>query len=476
MYESFLRPASDPWFSPGRIAWHRGSRHDYVARVRAAIVRAVYGGNTSIESLGPRLIDWVSSPQILRQAWDLLARKGDTAPGPNGRRYGDLDDGEVWELLRTIGRAIRNDAYRVGPELEIQILKDRSDPSRGTRPISLSNIEDRVVQRAVVEILQPMLDPRFGQNVLGYRPGRGRLHALALAEQIAVADGRQVFVVEDIRDAFPNVPIGRLRDVLALHIPSQELLRLIGHLLDTGRKHGLRQGGPLSPLLLNLYLHHFLDEPWRKTWPKVPMIRVADDILLMCRSLEEASQACVGLESLLQPANMPLKYSPENSMHDLRAGDSVTWLGFKIRMGEGGLRATIAKRLWARLDEYLMLAHEKPDSAIRATATINGFVDQLGPCYPFIKRSRFYETLTSLAAKQGFDEIPSRDAVVARWRRAYRRWCDIRDEVRDRPEVLNSLWSPFELPDPQSGGGCEGPETDAAKGSISEENGLPPPW
>jgi hypothetical protein len=441
MYESFLRPASDPWFSPDRVDWHRASQPEYVKGVKLAVIRAVRQGKPGIDAIGPHLGDWIANANTLREAWDLLAAKGDTSPGPNGHHYDDFDGPEVWELLRTVARAIRSDNYRVGAEWTVKVPKSSIDPSRGTRPISLTNIEDRVVQRAVVEVLQPLLDPLFGRNVLGYRPGHGRLHALALAEQISDVGDRYVFVVEDIKDAFTNVPVNRLLDVLAIHVPSEQVLRLMERLLDTGAKCGVRQGGPLSPLLLNIFLHHFLDEPWQKDYADVPMIRVADDLLLICRTKKEAGEARAALESLLSPANMPLKGTAKGSVSDLRKGSFVKWLGFKISKGDQALKVRIAAKAWERLEEYLMLAHEKPDASIRAVATINGWVDAVGPCYPFVPRSRVYEKMTKLAAKQAFDEIPSRAALTSRWRRAYERWCKIRDAVKERPCALDSCWA-----------------------------------
>ena len=442
MSDSFLRPAYDPWCPADSVSWHVGRRQDFVRRAKLNIVRAVGRGKEATRAIGPMLFKWTCDTRMLREAWDILAAKGDTAPGPNGRRYDDLDDVEVWELLRTIGQAIHDGTYRVGDEREVQIPKDRCDPSRGTRPISLLDIQDRVVQRAVVEVLQPLLDPLFGRNILGYRSGHGRLHALALAEQVAMEDDRHVFLVEDIRDAFTRVPLQRLLDVLAVYIPSDDMLLLLSRLLDTGKRHGIRQGGPLSPLLLNLYLHHVLDEPWRKEWAAVPMLRVADDLLVLCRTKKEAAQARAGLESLLKPANMHLKGNPEGSVFDLRKGMLVEWLGFEIRKGDQALSVTIAEKAWARLEEHLVLAHEKADAAICAMATINGWIDAMGPCHPFVNRPHVYECLAALAAEHAFDELPSVDAMTSRWRRAYKRWCDLRNDVRERPEVLDSRWTP----------------------------------
>lgn len=470
-YETYLRPASDPWFSPDRVDLRRASQPEYVKGVRLAVVRAVGQGKKEIEAIGPRLIDWISNANMLREAWNLLAAKGDTAPGPNGHHYNDFDSPEIWELLRTIGKAIRNDTYRVGTEWIVKIPKSSTDPSRGTRPISLINIEDRVVQRAVVEVLQPLLDPLFGRNILGYRPGHGRLHALALAEQVVVREGRYVFVVEDIKDAFTRVPLNRLLDVLAVHIPSEQVLRLLERVLDTGVKCGVRQGGPLSPFLLNVHMRHFLDEPWWKDHANVPMIRVADDLLLLCRSQTEARDARVALEALLRPANMHLKGTTKDSIHDLRKGSSVKWLGFRINRGDQALKVHVATKAWERLGEYLLLAYQKPDAPLRALATINGWIEAMGPCYPFARRPRVYERLAKLAAKQAFDEIPSRDSIMSRWRRAYKRWCGIRDDVHERPEVLDSRWAPSKSSDASKPSSHAGPGTEAADVGNSA-----PPW
>ncbi|MCY2986994.1 MAG: reverse transcriptase domain-containing protein [Planctomycetota bacterium] len=441
MYESLLRSPGDLWFTPDCVDWHAASRDKYVTQVKLEVVNAVREGRPAIKSLGPNLLKRISDSRLLREAWDKLAAKGETAPGPNGRRYDDYDDNEVWDKLKAISIAIRKDTFRPGGEREVQIPKDRTNPARGTRVLTLVNIAARVVQRAVIELLQPLFDSLFGRNILGFRPGLGRLHALALAEQQAVVEGRHVLVVEDLADAFDHVPIGRLFDVLAMHIPSADVLRLLRRLLDRGATHGIQQGGPLSPILLNVYLNHFLDQPWAKAWPSVPMIRVADDILLLCRTKKEAEQARAGLRELLTAAGMPLKVQQQGPVHDLRRGGTATWLGFMLKKGVNGFTVTIADKAWRRLAEYLTLAHEKPDSAVRATATINGWIDQMGPCYPFVKRAKVYDKLAALAGKLGFDEIPSRDAVTSRWRRAHQRWYEIRDAVRERPEVLDSAWA-----------------------------------
>ena len=122
-------------------------------------------------------------------------------------------------------------------------------------------------------------------------PGRDRLHALASATKLLGEDQRKVWVTEDVQDAFLNVPLPRLLQIVKKYVHAEDLTQFIGKVLGNASTSGLRQGGSLSPLLLNLYLHHHLDKPWRREHPDVPLIRVADDILLLCRTVEEARHA-----------------------------------------------------------------------------------------------------------------------------------------------------------------------------------------
>ena len=102
-------------------------------------------------------------------------------------------------------------------------------------------------------------------------------------------------------------PQHRLLDVVRYRLPDEGIVRLIERMVLTETGRGLRQGGCLSPLLLNLYLDHHLDRRWRMRHPDLPLIRVADDILVLTRNQEEAQQTWTDLREMLLPAGMPLK-------------------------------------------------------------------------------------------------------------------------------------------------------------------------
>jgi retron-type reverse transcriptase len=432
VYESLIRQWSttDEAMGPEAVSHHRGDSRAFLRRCEAVIHKALQEGPAGVRQLAPYLLGWVADPRTLRCAWDDLARHGGQAPGPNGHRYHELDDHEVWALCRCLGRAIREGSYRPGGEKVRWIPKG---PGRGERPLIIQNIEDRVVQRAVVLIVQQLLDPLFDAHSLGFRPDKGRLDALAMAERYFVKEKRRVWVTEDIKDAFLNVPLPRLMQVVQKYLVADDLAELIGRILGGARTPGLRQGGPLSPWLLNLYLHHSLDRAWRKRHSDIPLIRVADDILLLSRTMKQAKHAHATLTSLLTASGMPAKLGFPTAAHRLTAGETADWLGFRIGRDEEGLVVGVGKRAWERLDDKLKQAHDEPNSPARADAIIRGWVDQMGPCFPHVDRDEFCDRIRAAAHAQAFDEIPSRTELKQMWQRAFARWGKVRAKAKLAP-------------------------------------------
>ena len=171
----------------------------------------------------------------------------------------------------TLRKTILDTTYRPGRDRRVPIPKASG---HGTRTLLIQSIIDRLVQRAIVQTVQPYLDPTFDEQSYGYRPGCDRQQALARAERLALSANTWVWLTEDLKDAFNQVPQRRLLDVVRHRLPNEGIVRLIEHvvLTDTGR--GLRQGGCLSPLLLNLYLDHHLDRRWRMRHPDLSLLRV----------------------------------------------------------------------------------------------------------------------------------------------------------------------------------------------------------
>jgi hypothetical protein len=213
--------------------------------------------------------------------------------------------------------------------------------------------------------------------------------------------------------------------LLHRYVPNRQLNHLIGQLLFAEqRRLGLRQGGALSPLLLNLYLHHFLDRPWREQHPDIPLLRFADDLLILCRDSAEARTAYADLEQLLRDCSLRLKSSPDRAIQDLRAGQRLVWLGYDIgTSAESRLDFRIPGKLWPKLQERLLLCHSERWAPLRANQVLSSWIRQLGPAYPGKAMARrHYRRIAAIASAASFDEIPSRVALLRIWRHAKADW------------------------------------------------------
>lgn len=209
-------------------------------------------------------------------------------------------DGETWEAygeglegnLADLNRRVHTGAYRATPTRRVRIPK----PGGGTRPLGVATLEDKIVQRAVVDnILTPIYEEEFLGFSYGFRPGRGAHDALdALAYTV---ERRKVnwIVDADIRKFFDEIDREILKEFLGHRIGDKRVLRLVGKWLkagvleegrqvDTGR--GTPQGSVASPMLANVYLHYVLDLWVARAWrPKrargeMYIVRYADDVVL----------------------------------------------------------------------------------------------------------------------------------------------------------------------------------------------------
>jgi len=409
--------------TPEYLGLHFGRCDDFLKGYQKLAQRAHALGIDGIRSLAPKAFDFICDPRTVRSAWDFLASKGGQAPGPNGLRYAQLTSSDAWDLCRCLARSIRHRTYRPGPERVHWIDKESG---KGRRPLVLLNIEDRVVQRAICLILQPLLDPLFDRRSFGFRPKLGRLHAVALAECLTLRERRHVWLTADIKDAFLHVPVARLLQHVQKLLPNDRLIELLSLVLPARELPGLRQGGPLSPLMLNVYLNHCLDRPWRECSPGSPLIRFADDILVLCRTTRQAHTAHADLARLLLPTGMGLKAAAKNSTYDLDHGASANWLGFVFHLAGPELAIDIDERSWTRLGRCFVLAHTKSDAPLRAINTVKQWLGQRGPCFTSVDRGEVCRRIIALARKQSFEEMLDVEALLQNWQRAHARWMRLR--------------------------------------------------
>jgi RNA-directed DNA polymerase len=260
---------------------------------RAGVARGEAGRDpASDEACGPRheqagtgsaLLSAALTRENLQQAWRRVrANKG--AAGVDG-----LDIDQTARHLVTAWPGIRErllrGTYRPSPVRRVTIPK----PDGGERELGIPTVTDRLIQQALLQVLQPILDPTFSEYSYGFRPGR-RAHDAVLAAQSYVQSGRRVVVDVDLEKFFDRVNHDILMDRLRRRIDDTGVSRLIRAYLNSGimsdgvvqeRHQGTPQGGPLSPLLANVLLDEVDKELERRGHC---FVRYADDANVYVRS------------------------------------------------------------------------------------------------------------------------------------------------------------------------------------------------
>src|SRR6266699_3925758 len=224
---------------------------------------------------------------LLRESFYALKRKA--APGVDGVTWEEYEpelEGRMIDLHSRIHRG----AYRAQPSRRVYILK----PDGRQRPLGVAALEDKIVQHAVVTILNQIYEEDFRGFSYGFRPGRSQHQALD-ALYVAITRKKVSFVLDaDIRGFFDNLDRGWLLKFLQHRVADPRMLRLVQKWLDAGimeegewkdTEMGTPQGSVISPLLANIYLHYVFDlwvDAWRKKCAHgdVVVVRYADDSVL----------------------------------------------------------------------------------------------------------------------------------------------------------------------------------------------------
>ena len=210
------------------------------------------------------------TPEFLKETWKQMNKRAASGiDGETMKQYGKELDCRVEELVERL----KSGNYKAPVIRRVEIPKGNGK----TRPLGITTVEDRLVQRAVARILSTIYEQDFLELSYGYRPGRGPHDALKeLRSQIVTKKVRHVYEA-DIRGYFTQINHKRLRKMVALRIADKTILRLINKWLKAGvmingvavrQESGTPQGGPISCVLSNIYLHYVLDLWFEKKFKK----------------------------------------------------------------------------------------------------------------------------------------------------------------------------------------------------------------
>ena len=300
------------------------------------------------------LIDKVWSDRTLEQAWEKV-KSNAGACGVDGITIGRFAKDSQSRLL-VVNEQLKRGTYQPKPVKRVWIDKPGSAEKR---PLGIPTVTDRVVQAAVRMVIEPIFENRFAKHSYGFRPGCGCKDALRRVEELLRAGNTHVVDV-DIKGYFDTIPHDRLMALVREYIADGRVLGLIEGFLKQGviegtdwleAKEGTPQGGVISPLLANIYLDP-LD--WLMVGLGYEMVRYADDMVVMCRSQEEAGSALEKLREWMAQAGLTLHPDKTRTVDMNLAGSHFDFLGYRFyRSRRGRLSKLVRPKSLRKLRESI---------------------------------------------------------------------------------------------------------------------------
>jgi RNA-directed DNA polymerase len=284
------------------------------------------------------LNDKVHRRDVLERAWELVrANRG--AAGIDRQTIADVEECGVAELLDGLAADLKDGRWRPLPARRVFIPKPGRPGER--RPLSIPAVRDRIVQAAAKIVLEPIFEADMLECSFGFRPGRSAHDALQVLIDEAWG-GRRWVVETDIANCFEAIPHDRLMAAIEERVVDRHVLKLLRAMLRAGVMQdgavrrsdtGTPQGGVLSPVLCNVYLHR-LDRQWTDRGTGV-LVRYADDLVVMCRTRQEAERALRALKVILAELGLQTKDAKTRIVHLREGGEGVDFLGFQHRWVRG---------------------------------------------------------------------------------------------------------------------------------------------
>jgi len=346
--------------------------------------------NDQARALTENLIEEVTDRANLNRAYRRVkANRG--APGVDGLTVRDLRDW-IAEHKEELIASLINGSYQPQPVRGVEIPK----PGGGVRQLGIPTVVDRLVQQAILQVLEPLLDPTFSDSNYGFRRGRGAHDALHQASKY-VAEGRTIVVDVDLEKFFDRVHHDILMARLARRVADKRLLRLVRRFLEAGlmqhgvcveRHEGTPQGGPLSPLLANLLLDDLDQELERRDHR---FCRYADDCNIYVAS-EAAGQRVMASITRFLEGKLRLRVNRDKSA--VASVKERKFLGYRL-LADGTL--TIAPKSLQRAQQRIrqITRRNRGVSFERVVGELNSFLSGWVTYFRYTKAPSLLRNLDS---------------------------------------------------------------------------------
>jgi len=279
------------------------------------------------------LYDKVCRSDVLWRAW-VAVRANNGAPGIDKVTLAGVEEYGVTRLLGELACELREGRYRPLPARRVLIPKPGTTEQR---PLSIPPVRDRIVQAALKIVLEPVFEADFLPVSFGFRPRRSAHDAL----QVLIDEcwrGRRWVVETDIANCFSAIPHDKLMQAVEERVCDQPVLKLLRAMLRAGVMEdgqlrrpvtGTPQGGVISPVMCNVYLHR-LDRAWDDG--DGVLVRYADDAAVMCWSRSQAERALERLTALLAGLGLEPKAAKTRIVHLQEGSGGFDFLGFHHRL------------------------------------------------------------------------------------------------------------------------------------------------
>ena len=328
-----------------------------------------------------------------REVWEAFKRvkANQGAAGVDGQSIAEFEANLSGNLYKLWNR-MSSGSYLPPPVRRVDIPK----ADGGTRPLGIPTVADRIAQEVARRYLEPILEPLFHVDSYGYRPGKSAIDAVRTARQRC---WRYDWVLDlDVRSYFDSIDWELMLTAVRHHTDCPWVLLYIERWLkapvqmeDGGvvpRQAGTPQGGVISPLLANLFLHYAFDIWMARTYPHIPFERYADDAICHCRSVEEAQVLWKALADrlsvcklVLHPDKTQIVYCKDVNRRGDHPNQSFDFLGFAFRARKTvwhghryahGFRPAVSPKALKAISRTIRgwALHHRSDKSLQDLATI----------------------------------------------------------------------------------------------------------